>query len=688
VNITPDPARDWHLLHVEARRLSVRLALVISGSTAFADPWLPRLLAATPTMPERIDGSRPARELRERLGTDTRALLIDASAGLDLDLLGLIAGTLRGGGSLLLRLPLAFTEAGARDASLTRYAAYPHCVEAFANRYALHFMRTLQRHDGLGWLHPGGYRPPRLAKPSRTMLICSGGSQPTGEQADAVDAVAALMTTASLPATLVLRSGRGRGKSTVLGMAAAHLARRHRILLTAARGGGTEVARQWFLRHGGDLKRLQTLPPDTILRRCPEADLLLVDEAAALPAAQLHTLLRHYPRAVLASTAEGYEGTGRGLDLSFTGILDRERPGWQRWTLRQPMRWSRGDALEPFLRETLMPESRPAEDDGGDTPADGLQPERLDRNTLARDPALLAATMNLLATAHYRTRPNDLRVWLDAPGVELWALRHGARLYAVAVTVAEGGIDRDLAAAVSAGERRLRGHALAQSLAAHADAPEALILSGQRVARIAVLGRYRRRGLGARLLNAIAETARAAGCDWVGASFGAEPTLLSFWRQAGIDVVRAGARPDPVTGRTALLTLRGLSPAGDILNRGLQRALARDLPLISADPDWTLDVALTASVMASLPPPAGVTRETDRRIAARFAAGRCDYLTALPSLHRLLATAPAQARLPALRARIEQRTGWRDCIRRLQLPGRRALLGALRSEVSELLRQP
>jgi hypothetical protein len=142
-----------------------------------------------------------------------------------------------------------------------------------------------------------------------------------------------------------------------------------------------------------------------------------------------------------------------------------------------------------------------------------------------------------------------------------------------------------------------------------------------------------------------------------------------------------------VTGRTALLTLRGLSPAGDILIRRLRRALARDLPVISADPDWTLGDALTESVMAGLPSPARAMRDTDRRIAARFAAGRCDYVTALPSLHRLLATAPEQARLPALRARIEQRTGWRDCIRRLQLPGRRALLGALRSEVSELLRQ-
>jgi tRNA(Met) cytidine acetyltransferase len=687
VNTTPDPARDWPSLHAEAQRLSVRLVLVISGPAAFADHWLPRLLAATPTTPERIDGSRPARELRERLGTDTSSLLIDASAGLDLDLLGLVAGTLRGGGSLLLRLPLAFTEAGARDASLRRFVAYPHGLDAFAHRYALHFISTLQRHDGLGWLHPGGYRRPRLAKPPRTTSVCSGGSQPTREQADAVDAVEALMTTASLPATLVLRSGRGRGKSTVLGIAAANLSRRHRILLTAARGGGTEVARQWFLRHGGDLKRLRTLPPDTILRRWPEADLLLVDEAAALPAAQLQTLFRRYPRVVLASTAEGYEGTGRGLDLSFTGVLDSERPGWQRCTLRQPMRWSCGDALEPFLRETLMPESRAAGDDGDDTPVDGLQPERLDRNALAHDPALLAATMSLLATAHYRTRPNDLRVWLDAPGVEIWALRHGARPYAVAVTVAEGGIDPELAAAVSAGERRLRGHALAQSLAAHADEAEALIQSGQRVARIAVLRRYRRRGFGARLLAAIAESARASGCDWVGASFGAEQMLLSFWREAGIDVVRVGSRPDPVTGRTALLTLRGLSPAGDILIRRLRRALARDLPVISADPDWTLGDALTAAVMAGLPAPAEVAYDTDQRIAARFAAGRCDYLTALPSLQRLLAAAPEQARLPALRARVEQRTGWRDCIHRLQLPGRRALLGALRSEVSELLRQ-
>ncbi len=685
---TSDPVADWLRLRDAAHRAGVRLALIVAGPATFVDPRLTRLEQALGECLLRVDGSRPAREARHLLGQDVSALLIDAASGLDLDLLGLTAGALRGGGALILRLPLAFTEAPATDRALARFAPFPHGPEAFTTRFPRHLRHTIAHHSGIGWLSPAEYRQPEL-RADAPWPRHDEARPLTADQRRALKAIEALCDHAGSAATLVLRSGRGRGKSTVLGVAAANLSRlpaAPRILLTAARGSALDTFRRWFERRGGNRRRLRTLTPDAILRRRPEADLLLVDEAAALPADQLRMMLRHYPRAVLASTAEGYEGTGLGLDLSFGEVLDRDRPGWQRLELHEPVRWSAQDALEPFLRQALMPLA-PAEPtaptEGRATPT--ASPERLDRDALIHNPELLASVMTLLAGAHYRTRPNDLRLWLDAPGVEIWALRDDHALYAVAVTVAEGGIREDLAARIGTGERRIRGHQLAQSLAAHAGTPEALTTSGRRISRIAVAAAWRRRGFAARLVAAIVHAAREQNHDWLGASFGAQAGLLAFWRHSGLSVVRMGTRANPVTGRSALLTLRGLSPTGEALTHRLRQTLARDLPALMADPEWRADAEVLSRVTMDLPSPAAVSSAFDRRMGARFPAGGCDYLTALPALTRLLETAPPHTPLPLLHARIGHRLGWQAGACRFGKPGRRETVAALRSEVRMLL---
>lgn len=54
------------------------------------------------------------------------------------------------------------------------------------------------------------------------------------------------------------------------------------------------------------------------------ADLVLVDEAAAIPLVHVSAAAQKAPLALLSSTVSGYEGTGRALSLKLFAQLQTE----------------------------------------------------------------------------------------------------------------------------------------------------------------------------------------------------------------------------------------------------------------------------------------------------------------------------------------------------------------------------
>ena len=97
--------------------------------------------------------------------------------------------------------------------------------------------------------------------------------------------------------------------------------------------------------------------PDDLLQTLPEGDVLLVDEAAAIPVPLLLQMLEHYPRCVFSTTLHGYEGSGRGFALRFQKQLDVRAPGWHAIRLHQPIRWAektRWNAINRTLRWTWI----------------------------------------------------------------------------------------------------------------------------------------------------------------------------------------------------------------------------------------------------------------------------------------------------------------------------------------------
>ncbi|MEQ6916500.1 tRNA(Met) cytidine acetyltransferase TmcA [Halomonas aquatica] len=592
----------------------------------------------------------PAAKARTRLGGEQDLVVLDAvsgSSGFDPEAFGALAGTLRAGGLLVLMTPPDWGRHP--DADYRRLADHPWRAEQLTARYLARLARLLHRDARvIRWTAGEAPCSPDLPEaPHEAPPPPAGDSDClTPDQAEAVSRLTRLRRRRPL----VLTADRGRGKTAALGIACARLlaAGETEILVTAPRPAAVAglfehlaalcpegVRRDNAFEAAGRWVRF--LAPDELAHLAEQGEvggpgrLLLVDEAAAIPASLLGRWLDAFPRIAFATTVHGYEGSGRGFALRFRERLARQTPGWRECHLAEPIRWARGDPLESLTSSLLMLDAEPA----AATLSAGVPIRRcLDRDILADDEPRLRALFGLLVQAHYRTTPADLRRLLDGPGVGIATLEAGRVVQGVVVSGDEGGFSADLAEQVARGERRPRGHLLAQSLAAHAGEREALTARLRRVLRIAVPAEQRRHGLGRRLLAEEVDQAHGEGIDLLGASFGGEPGLQAFWYSAGFRVVRLGLTRETATGEHALMVVRPTSPTGEALAERLQARFHRQLPGLLAFELAELEPAVMVALLAEGPTVS--LDDTDRRDLDDVAFGHREPALARPAIQSLV----------------------------------------------------
>jgi len=592
----------------------------------------------------------PTSKARTRLGGEQDLIILDAvsaASGFDPDAFGALAGTLRAGGLLVLMTP---PDWGARpDADYRRLAEYPWRAEQLSARYLARLARLLEADERvIPWT--AGEAPSRPCLPETLPVASSSpdvdGDCRTRDQAEAV----ARLTRLRRRRPLVLTADRGRGKTAALGIACGRLlaAGETEILVTAPRPSAVaglferlaalcpEGQRRGNAFEAG-LGRVAFLPPDALAHLADQGEvggpgrLLLVDEAAAIPAPLLGRWLSVFPRIAFATTIHGYEGSGRGFALRFRERLERQTPDWRALHLAEPIRWAVGDPLEALTSRLLLLDAEPAP---CPTVKEAPMLQRLDRDLLAHDEPRLRALFGLLIQAHYRTSPADLRRLLDGPGVVLTVLEAGQALQGVLVSGDEGGFDADLAEQVARGERRPRGHLLAQSLAAHAGEREAATGRLRRVLRIAVPVEQRRHGTGRQLIEAEVSRARRDDIDLLGASFGAEAGLQAFWQAAGFWSVRLGLTRETATGEHALMVVRPVSPRGVRLAERLRARFHRQLPGLLAFELAELEPAVVVALLAEWP--AEPLDDSDRRDLDDVAFGHREPALARPAIQALV----------------------------------------------------
>ena len=495
-----------------------------------------------------------ARQAQRYLGSTLDYLLFDAFAGFNPNAFGQLCGTLQGGGVLVLITPPAAAWPDYPDPEYASLCVEPYQPEQLQGRFLGWLVSVLQQSDQLICMDETGIRLPAVWP---TVEDVVPGSTPclTADQSAAVQAVLKAARRRRRP--LVLTADRGRGKSAALGIAAAQLLQQGKTVLVTAPGREAIAAleQQVSALAPDRLDQLVFRRPDMLIQTAPQADMLLVDEAAALPTPVLLRLLRTYPRVVFATTLHGYEGNGQGFALRFLKRLDQQEQAYDCLHLQAPIRWQGPDPLENLCHRMLMLDADPV------LPEDEASPvfERLETVALVRQPERLRSLFGLLVLAHYRTTPGDLRILLDSPNIDIYALMQAGQPLACALIAREGPLEDSLAEAVWAGTRRPRGHLLPQTLVAQEGWREAGAWSAWRVVRIAVHPAVQHRGYGQQLLDRIEEQARLQGVDYLGASFAAEPGLVQFWQCCDYWPVRLGEQRDPVAGSHALLVLKPLT---------------------------------------------------------------------------------------------------------------------------------
>nr|WP_274602136.1 GNAT family N-acetyltransferase [Vibrio sp. S9_S30] len=368
-----------------------------------------------------------------------------------------------------------------------------------------------------------------------------------------------------------MTADRGRGKSAAIGIAAAKMMVDYKvdILVTAPstlaiapifehaqQQLGVEKNKRAHVIELENGSRLRFIAPDELLLTLPVCDLLIVDEASAVPIPLLIRMTERYHRMVFSTTVHGYEGCGRGFTLKFTRWLQQHRAGWRSLSLSQPIRWAKNDPVETWLFDAFLLDAE-LEENGFSSEMDTehLAFSRLDKSVLLEDKALLKRCFGLLVNAHYQTTPNDLFQILNDDHVALWlATMEGNKLLGVLTTVREGNLPLDVISDIVNGKRRPKGHLVPASIANHLGFDEAAQQQSARVMRIAVHPDAQRQGVGAKMLSEL--HAHLDDIQYLSTSFGATDELLRFWQENQYQVIRIGNTRDQASGCHSVMMVR------------------------------------------------------------------------------------------------------------------------------------
>ncbi|MEZ9552711.1 GNAT family N-acetyltransferase [Vibrio breoganii] len=518
-----DGSREWQLELLEAFGAAVehhRALIIGNDSLSYGE-------------------SLTFKQARQKLGQESDLIVADLSSPFDANGFTAVSGTLKGGGILIV-LPSSKHEGDSYSPLwLERALKSFHCikqnVDTFSEIKQVEPLESFDRYE---------------------------------QQQQAIQAISRVLS-GHRKRPLVITADRGRGKSAALGMAAGQIIKGEtkKILVTApntqsvktlfehaksASGCSNPKPNTASSIEGGSV---EFIAPDELLREQQACDLLLVDEAAAIPLPILKSIVERYHRVCFATTVHGYEGCGRGFGIKFEAWLSEHRPGWNSVKLTQPIRWNPDDPMEAWLFDTFLLDAE-IESAPQDTDLT-IHLKKVAADSYARSPDILRKGFGLLVNAHYQTTPNDLFQLLDDPNIVFYQALQGEHVVGVIVGYLEGGLEESILADVQLGRRRPAGHMVPVSLVSQlADNAPARVKS-LRIMRIAVHPDLQGHGIGGWMLSQLSE--KQTDVEYLSTSFGVTGELANFWVSNHFQSVHLGSKQDQASGCFSVTMVKPLN---------------------------------------------------------------------------------------------------------------------------------
>ena len=604
------------------------------------------------------------------LGQEARVVVVDLYQGLNADVLCIAAGLVEAGGLLVLLSP----EPKHWQLINDEYAIWQNQL-ASPKLHFIDYVFEKIRFDSSACIELQEDRelPALLPLPQASITSLSNGK--TNDQARVLEGIDTLLQHPQQSIALVT-ANRGRGKSTCLGFIVRNLVENKGLSVYV-----TAYSRQSATMLLAQFESARFVAPDRLIETQETADVLVIDEAAMLPYAMLDQLCRQFKRVVMATTTGGYEGTGQGFLIRFIAGLPEH--ALCRLQLHQPVRWGENDCLENWLDETfvLNPSLEAVE-----TQLSNCRYRVLRGNQSEHD---LNRIYRLMVSAHYRTRPSDLRALMENPDLIPIVAECANDLPGVALINREGGFDGDLCQQVFLGQRRPKGHLLAQMLTAQAGIADFATYNGLRIQRIAVVESQRRLGIGSGLIKAVDAYAADQNLDYVGASFAFDSESASFWQRCGFHLVHLGYGQGKSSGNHSVAVIKVFNPAlvGKVAQ--LQEKLLNSLPLWLCQFLQNMDAGSVVSLLRFSGFSASLTAIEKNEIRA-FSDGHKGFELCFVSLQRAVMTAIAQTAgdqliNPWVIEKLVQNRGWHYLSMDPECQGRKSIQNKLRRLVSELL---
>ena len=587
-------------------------------------------------------------------------LVADFSHQMRANDIGRLVETVRGGGLVLFAIPRLTEWLSSYLKFQYKLASPPYKIDDVRQMFKERFVRSHGR-SGINLYAPQDNvimeNPRRVDYRTPQFIRLDWGDKSirvTGDQAEAVEAMVDTISEKG-KSCMVLVANRGRGKSAALGLALSHLVKKRSVrdvVLTAPGLEGISIVFRFLMLgldsygipyrkiyRNGELVAVKSRGV-TVFYLTPtsasEVDVKykVVDEAASIPINLLFRILGTSKKTVYSTTIHGYEGAGRGFSIRFLGRL-KEYSDLQVRMVRMetPIRYPPGDPVENWLYDFLLLNAEPPDVD------EKLKPEMAEYNAVevsSVDEEWLRRWYGIYVLAHYRNRPNDLEYLLDSPHHMARSLEYKGMPIVSLHIAEEGRIPSKVIEEMMAG-REPPGHMIPHRMAIHYGYKSFAKLYGWRIVRIAVHPELQDRGFGSKALNMVEAEAKDKGADWVGAGFGASPSLLRFWLKNGYIPVHASPRRNEVSGEFSVFVVKPLNRDAEKLVMGVAREFKMRLIDSLHDVYFGMNPTICRQLMskAQVPSKLSLTKSQRRRLQG-YLAGRHTYEMASDALYRIV----------------------------------------------------